>query len=383
MRGIASLKVPEAIPELIALLGADDVLLAQRAEEALVAIGTSAVKPLMAAITGLDERGHAMRALAAIGDPDAATVLLPLAPRSMEARMALRRMGRQALPELFGALDGAPGRTSRLLASLRESEAEAVVSHMIERLIADRRESDAPPRWLESVLVVFSAQSIELLRKLIREAPAPIRRRAFHVLRRIGNSGAAAAIPEILAAFDAPEAPEAVAIEALRAAAWVADGEVGAAIRRRWPELGPAARAAAVAPLVAAAEGRGGKAAQQALAAALADSDPAVRSAAVLAAAGLPEPFAETILTSLKEDPDGRVKAIAAALLQHDQRSQLDESRAERVHEEAIGRRLREQLAQNEQELSAQLLWELDHLTDGDRTELLLDALLELRERAE
>jgi hypothetical protein len=142
-----------------------------------------------------------------------------------------------------------------------------------------------------------------------------------------------------------------------------------------------------VAALIASAAERGGEAAAAALDTVLADPHPEVRSAGALAAAELPEPFAALILRKLlSQDPDARVRAVAAAMGEPDHPSASAEMPAELTHlfgvPGAVGRRLREHLARHEPDLWRQLLWELVNHPDEDRTGLLLDALLELREPA-
>jgi hypothetical protein len=150
------------------------------------------------------------------------------------------------------------------------------------------------------------------LRSLVREASPPIQRRALQALGRIGEHGAQGAVPELLAAFGGPDG---VGIEALRAAAAVADVEVNAAIHRSWPQLGPAERAAATRALVVAAAGWSDEAAASALAPAIDDPDPRVRSAAALAIAERPGALTAQILEKLRQrDPDQQVQAIAIAV---------------------------------------------------------------------
>ena len=131
--------------------------------------------------------------------------------------------------------------------------------------------------------------------------------------RSVGSkTRCAAAVPELLAAFGEPDG---VGSEALRAAAAVADVEVYAAIHRSWPRLGPAERAAAARALVVAAASWSDEAAASALAPAVDDPDPRVRSAAVLAVAERPGVWTAQLLDRLRsQDADPQVQAIAAAV---------------------------------------------------------------------
>jgi hypothetical protein len=286
-------------------------------------------------------------------------------------------MGRQALPALFAGLEPDPKMACRLLAALPESEWAAVTEHLVAHYLA----AESTPEWVAPLLAVFGARAVDPLRHLVREASPSVRRRALRALGRIGEHGAQAAVPELLAAFSEPDG---VGIEALRAAAAVADVEVRAAIYRSWPKLGPAERAAAAGALVAAVASWSDEAAASALAPAVDDPDPRVRAAAVLAVAERPGVWTAQLLDRLRnQDADPQVQAIAAAVSERVHRDLAAQAAALlAARHGTVTQLLRQRLSGHERERWDLLLAQLAAGGEDASDRIVLDALLELGEGA-